>query len=317
MAFPASRSLRRCCMSAPTTPLAKTDFEGRFRFAGIHPGVELVAFKTAGQLVSRVVETSGPHLLSFPGGKSITGIVQDGEGNLLSNVKVRAFVRPVRGAALRMGHPLETVSDATGSYSINPVAPGTSVLLEVSLSGYRPVRATVLVEMSAPVASPLLIMKRGARLAGSIVSSDGSPLSGVLLTARQRDGILVQVSSSDDGRFEIRGIGEGEIQLTAQLSGFTNATVSVPGAGAPVEIRLLRARSIEGKIYSARTGLFAVAVQGNSRHRTPVQSDGSFFFSNISGRNVRILIESKDRNILASRRVDLDDPLAGLSISLP
>ncbi len=316
MAFPASRSLRRCCMQAPSTPMTKTDLEGWFRFENIHPGVELIAFKSAGTLVSRVVDTPGPHFLSFPQGKLIEGIVRDEEGNLLPDVHLRAHVRPNLAAALQMGRPPETASDATGSFVIGPIAPGTSVLVEASLSGYRPVRTTVLVDGTSPVLFTPLVMKRGERLTGSIVAADGSPLSGVVLTARQRNGASFQVRSSEDGTFEISGIGHGEIQLSARLSGFADSTFSVPGTEAPVEIELRKSRSLGGRVSSSRTGLYAVAVEGNSRYRTPVQPDGSFHFVGLSAGHVRILIESEDRNILTSRQVLLDENPALLTISL-
>ncbi len=317
LAFPATRSLRRCCMQAPSTPLTKTDPDGWFRFSNLHPGVELIAFKSVEMLVSRVVDTSGPHILTFPQGKFLEGIVQDEEGNPVKNALLRAYVRPDRAASLKMGQPVENKSDSNGSFRIGPVAPGTSVLLEATRPGYQVVRATVRVEASAAVSRSILTLKNGERLTGSIVSSDGTPLPGVLLTARQRDGVSLQVRSSADGIFEISGIGQGEVQLSAQLPGFAESTLSVPGTGNRVKIELRKIRSLQGKIASPRTGLYAVVVEGNSRYRTPVQSDGTFHFAHLSSGHVRILIESEDRNILASRRVVLDGTPANLSISLP
>ena len=124
------------------------------------------------------------------------------------------------------------------------------------------------------------------------------------------------VRSSEDGTFEFSGIGHGEIQLSARLSGFADSTFSVPGTEAPVEIELRKSRSLGGRVSSSRTGLYAVAVEGNSRYRTPVQPDGSFHFVGLSAGHVRILIESEDRNILTSRQVLLDENPALLTISL-
>jgi hypothetical protein len=303
-------------MQAPSTPETKTDSEGWFRFENLHPAVELIAFKGTGALISRVVDNAGPHYLSFLPGKTLEGVVQDEEGNALSNVQLNAFVRPNRAAALQMGSPVQGVSHSDGNFSIGPIAPGTSILLEASLSGFRPVRKTVLVEETNVVDFTTLVMKKGESLSGSIVSIDGKPLSNVLLIARQRDGISMETYSSSNGVFEIDGLGRGEIQLSAQLPGYMNRSLSLSETKSGVQLQLKKAHTVDGRITPVQTGLYAVVVEGNSRFRTPIAADGTFHLSRISTGEVKIFIESQDRNILASRQVRLDETLASLSISL-
>ncbi len=316
LAFPATRSLRRCCMSAPTTPMTKSGQDGWFSFLDLHPGVELVAFKGVGALVSRVVETSGPHILTFTQGKFIEGVVQDSEGNLVSNATLRTYVRPNRAAALQMGSAVESVSKNDGSFKIGPIAPGTSVLLEGTASGYCSVRKTVTIEEGSPLEQLSLILEKGTSLLGSIATANGTPLSNVLLTARQRNGVSIEVRSSSKGDFEITGLKEGEIQVVAQLPGFVSSTVSVFGTDSTLQIELRETKSINGHLSPTQTGLYAVVVHGNTRYRTPIAPDGSFHLSNLSSGSIKILIESEDRNILSSRQIELEDKVTDLSITL-
>jgi len=316
LAFPATRSLRRCCMSAPTTPMTKSDNNGDFSFSDIHPGVELVAFKGASSLISRVVETAGPHILTFPQGKFLVGVAHDSEGNLVTNATFRTYVRPNRAAALQMGSAVESHSKKDGSFKIGPIAPGTSVLLEGTASGYCSVRTTVTIEEGAPLDPLSLLFERGKRLIGSIATSDGTPLPNVQLTARQKNGVLVEVQSSSTGEFEISGLKEGETQIVAKLPGFVSTSVSVFGTEGSLQIELHKAQSIDGHIIPAQTGLYAVVVNGGSRYRTPIAPDGSFHLSDLSGGSIKILIESEDRNILSSRQIDLHKNLTNLSITV-
>ncbi len=316
LAFPATRSLRRCCMSAPNTPMTKSDKDGWFSFKDLHPGVELVAFKGVRALVSRVVETAGPHILTFSLGKYMEGTIRDTEGALLPNAKLKAYVRPNRAAAIQMGNTVISVSGNDGSFRIGPIAPGTSVLLEGSASGYCPVRTTVTIKEGVPVEHLSLIMEKGKRLAGSIATANGTPLANVHLTARQRNGVQIEVRSTSEGDFEITGLQEGEIQIVAKLPGFVSSTVSVFEPQNSLQIELRESQSITGKIIPAQTGLYAVVVDGDSRYRTPIAPDGSFRLSDLSSGSIKILIESEDRNILSSRQIDLHKNLTNLSITL-
>ena len=177
-------------------------------------------------------------------------------------------------------------------------------------------RSTVLVTDGTAPAFQQIILQKGDHLTGSIASANGTPLSNVLLTAHQKDGVSIQVRSSKEGTFEISGLAQGEVQIVAQLPGFISSSVSVFDTSDTVQIELRKSQSLDGRISPAQSGLYAVVVDGYSRFRTPVAPDGTFHLPTLSSGHVKILIESEDRNILTSRQVELNETLTNVSISL-
>jgi protocatechuate 3,4-dioxygenase beta subunit len=119
------------------------------------------------------------------------------------------------------------------------------------------------------------VLPRGLELAGRVVDAAGRPIKGarVLRGSDQFGGDVPRAGTDADGRFRFAHVPAGETVLTVQALGYAPALRKVvlsPGL-APVEFRLEKGRTIQGRVVDAKGEPLAgatVAVDGWRGHRT-------------------------------------------------
>lgn len=229
------------------TQVAGTD--GAFAFTGLPAGRYVLRVARSGYLTSefgafRPGEQGTPVVvgdrqvvaqvvvpLSRPA--VISGLIRTEGGEPASNVRVIArSAAPPRPTGRTQTY--EAVADSSGTYRISGVPPGEYVIsAALSLPGGR----------SAPVFFPgttdpvhagkvsvtagdehgsidFMLARAGtARITGTVLGPDGSPVGPVLVSVETTLDVIQQVRSGRDGTFAITGLHAGSYRLTATQTG--------------------------------------------------------------------------------------------------
>jgi protocatechuate 3,4-dioxygenase beta subunit len=160
---------------------------------------------------------------SVSDGLAIRGTVVDDSGAPIRDATVSAelFGGDPRGRQGRRDWNTETMSEATkqdGAFTIVALAPGKYRL--------RP-RAPDRPELTSPVEVSLgpgdltgvkLVMSGGGSIDGIVTDEDGTPVSGVEVSARGKVYSWNNATTRDDGTFEKNGLTPGDYRVTASRS---------------------------------------------------------------------------------------------------
>ncbi len=105
-------------------------------------------------------------------------------------------------------------------------------------------------------------------ISGIVVGPDDRPVSGANLTIDDAGDGSVTASTGDDGRFLVRGLRPGEVQLVALGGAAPHASSAVVGTtlaeGAetgPIILRLIETRSVEGMVLAGGAPVAGAAVE--------------------------------------------------------
>ncbi|MEO6475080.1 carboxypeptidase regulatory-like domain-containing protein [Luteolibacter sp.] len=201
-------------MSAPQT--VTTDKEGRFSFncpVGTE-NAELLA------VLGDMVSASGVKYplsqdarleLKTNGFATASGRVVDQDGSPLEGVLIRCFGRKLQGA------PSKFRTDVDGRYNATQLEPGKLVGFQASKDGYGEDRAQADLEAGkAATVETIILPKAISSVAGIVLDFKGNPIPSAKVGASgylQPDG--AEVSTDKDGKFELHGLVEGWLNVTA------------------------------------------------------------------------------------------------------
>ena len=105
-------------------------------------------------------------------------------------------------------------------------------------------------------------------VSGVVVGPDNRPASHASLSIDDSQGGSLTSSAGDDGRFRIRGLPPGEIQIVASGGAAPQASSALVGATledgrvtGPIVLRLVEARSIEGRVLAGGAPVAGAAIE--------------------------------------------------------
>lgn len=213
--------------SAPAS--ARTDAQGRFRLTDVEAGFWiLVASRTGAAPAFAEVKAGATGIrLRLQAGGHLKGRVRDRR----TGAPVTLFTVLVDASELRSA----SVVDPAGRYEIDGLAVGPAVVSVVA-PGYAPsseVRFTV-PELGATPATVDFDLAAGGRLAGVVVErGSGHPIAGAAVEVEGMSaslGVPVRNETVADaeGRFELGGLGETAVSISASAPDHHARVVAVP-----------------------------------------------------------------------------------------
>jgi len=238
------------------------------------------------------------HLLGADGGRSSLALPEEpaphgagaGEGDLVLRLDPpHRFTGRVldRATGRALPHALVwpaydpgrfTWSDRIGSYSLPASSAGRS---RVSALAPGRLQDDVVVDGAAPEGHevPTMALAADAELTGRVVAADGTPLTGAIVQAAQRDGTVLGLALSEaGGRFSVHGLPPGRVvDVAAGLWGYVSAERQGVGTSTrDVKLVLPRRRMGFGRVLdsgekplaealvTARAGARANAAPGDA-----------------------------------------------------
>jgi len=222
--------------------------EGALRVAAPGHLPEQIAWDTP------ITGTEGPTFVLQPVG-TITGLIMDREGRPLPGAEIRTrFDR--RSLGPRQINPPYwqrqsggvARSRKDGRFRLGNLIPGLAYELRVELDGFSPERVSISVPRPGePGRDMRIALDRGIRAGGLVLDPQERPVAGasVTLTESKPPDVLDQIRRLEDppptlgtttdsaGRFEIKALPAGELDLEVEAQGF--ASVTVPRIELPAE----------------------------------------------------------------------------------
>ena len=310
--------------------LARSGRDGRYALAGLPPRSYRLRVDDEGYVPwSRQVAVAPGQGESqdvpLVRGARLTGRVVDEAGTPVENATVqvvgaggnrlRALVR-----RMRAGGPVETVRTARdGTFEANRLRPGGSQQVVVRHEDFED-RTLGGIDLSpgATTSGVRVVLRRGLELKGLVKDEEGRPLGGVEVELRRPlrfrgrgggmavtmlgPGSLPARETSADGRFEFRGLEEGDYTLTARRPGYGRVTVDPVRLGEgedlePLELILAPGAAISGFLRDgsgagapgwsvaarvAGEGGGPAAGLGALRTEEPSGPDGAFLIEDLS-----------------------------------
>jgi RNA polymerase sigma factor (sigma-70 family) len=203
------------------------DEDGRFVIADL-PAFEFRPFVRHGALVTGArtllsLRAGGEERIQLPleRGATVRGRIRDPAGRPIAGAGVgvtEARRGGIDGAAV--GTLVEMSADGNGRFVLEGIPPGP-VDFHPAAMGYSPEDRTV--DLGAqPVAEVELVLRPSIGVSGVVHRSDGSPAVNAEVRAKSRPangrGGRASFGSADSaGRFEVRGLAQGDVTLTAWL----------------------------------------------------------------------------------------------------
>jgi protocatechuate 3,4-dioxygenase beta subunit/5-hydroxyisourate hydrolase-like protein (transthyretin family) len=249
---------------------AYTGFDGTFEIAGVGDGVYMIsAYHPEGKIESREVRAGaeGVKLVIEPA-FAISGVVVTEAGSPVAYAQVSVIVPKERGEQPQMGQ-----TQANGRFRIGQLALG-SYAVEASpnpqqYGGMRGFEKKRVEAVAAGTEDLVIVVSEGKGLRGRVEDEAGKPVPGAGVIAmpleakpqqRPQAGQPYQsvemqsapsATTNGKGEFEIKGVGDGEVEVIAIADGYTPTSQRGVGGGAPVNIRLSGGEVIEGRLLKA------------------------------------------------------------------
>ncbi len=144
-----------------------------------------------------------------------------------------------------------------------------------------------------------VVVKRGVKVRGKVVDSEGKPVAQAEVEARAPLTPLEQVSSEDDGTFELTFDEPGLQQLTAFSNAVGRTTVRVTAPADGVVIRLEARARVTVLVHEGRAAIVAATVTvTNSADRTALNSetgpDGVATISGLESGSYQVAVQAED-----------------------
>jgi hypothetical protein len=295
---------------------ARSEADGSFVLAGVTPTVVIVTAEAAGfGPQEKTAEPDGEplELVLLPAG-SMRGLIVDDRSRPVESFRVTA--QSARGGSLGVYMPL-TVEDSSGDgrFTLPDVPPGAYSL---SISAPDLVSTDVpdvKVAEGQAVDVGTVRMSTGGIVRGSVVDEQGAAVAGASVSAApsrramnaRRGGFQATEPTESDGSgaFELRALGEGELEVKANHPSFVGAapvTVRVDARRPATDVRLVLTRggriegSVRGRDGSPRAGQ-SVQASSPSLDRyfqglTTTAADGSFVIEHVPAGPIGILVSS-------------------------
>lgn len=201
-------------------------------------------------------------------GASVRGVVVDLKGNPVEGAEVRAkgADREELPIFSRDPGPVDAVSAADGTFTVDDRSPGESLDLSVSCPGYGTASVP---GVAVPAESPVrIVLSANARVSGRVADPQGKPVPRAFVfliekTARSFNGRSVLTSAGrfhdgvtdDDGGFAIADVSPGPIELSVQAPRYQEAELKglevKPGQDLTgLDVMLPPGAAVEGKVLS-------------------------------------------------------------------
>jgi Carboxypeptidase regulatory-like domain len=253
--------------------------------------------------------------LRLTAGGRVLGTVRRPDGALAGGVVVRA------------GRHRATTTNQ-GRYEMGPLPAGDYTVEAVTSSEqpFVPPSASRQVHLDGGETKEgvdLVVEERRGRLQGTVVSAARAPLEGAVVSVfRVFQGVVFgghlegTATTSGDGSFDLGGLPEGPVQVTASLPGYGTATVRA-STGRPVTLRLGQGLTLRGHVEDrsgTRMSSYVVALRGvvvemdpyeaasRSNTREPISrlrvesASGEFKFEDLSAGTYEVLVTTYTRS---------------------
>jgi protocatechuate 3,4-dioxygenase beta subunit len=249
---------------------AYTGFDGSFEIAGVGDGVYMLhAYHPEGKVEPREARAGdeGVKLVIEPA-FAIAGVVVTESGGPVANAQVSVIVPKERGEQPQMGQTqangrFRIGQLAAGSYPVE-VTPGNQQYWGSARLGFEKKRVE---GVEAGTEDLVIVVPEGKGLRGKVEDEAGKPVPGAGVIAmplqsrpqqHQQAGQRYQpeqgapsATTNGRGEFEIKGVGDGEVEVIAIADGYTPSAQRAVAGGAPVNLRLSSGEVIEGRLLKS------------------------------------------------------------------
>jgi hypothetical protein len=157
-----------------------------------------------------------------------------------------------------------TVDEATGAFVVEDVPEGT-VKLTASAEGYA--NATVddlTIVADAEAVEVEVALRADLPVAGQVTNENGAPVPAHLTGSAKEGSATASATADAEGRYEMRGLPAGEVELRAQARGYVPETRTADTRlGGRVDVVLKRGLALRGEVVGgdgapvANAGVFA------------------------------------------------------------
>jgi protocatechuate 3,4-dioxygenase beta subunit len=249
---------------------AYTGYDGSFEISGLADGVYVLsAYHAEGKVESVEVRAGaeGVKLVIEPA-LAIAGVVVTESGSPVASAQVTVLVPQERGEQRMSG-----TTQSNGRFRIGQLAAG-SYPVEVSPNSqqyYGGVRLSFEKQRVEGVAAGTedlkIVVSEGKGLRGKVEDPTGQPVPGAGVIAmpleapkpQRQQGQPYQWQQANPpsamtngrGEFEIKGVGDGEVEVLALAQGFLPGSQRAVAGGAPITLRLGQGETLEGRVLTA------------------------------------------------------------------
>ena len=312
---------------------ARSEGDGSFVLAGVEPAVSSVTVEAPGFAVQEKAAEPGGEPLEFvlePAG-TIQGFVVDEQSRPVESYRVAARTARTDGMRFRMPPMTEVVSE-DGRFTLSNVAAGTYVVSVTAPELASASVGDVKVAEGQVVDVGTVKLTAGGLVRGTVVDATGAGVGGASVSiippaqSFATTGMPTPATSESSGAFELRGVGEGAVDVTATHPNFASAepvTVQVQARKPVTDVRLVLSMGgrIEGSVRkrdgSGRAGLMVSSnVIGPTRTAfgagasATTGSDGSFVLEHVPAGRVNLMVFSRMGGPMSAgsrRTVDVRD----------
>ena len=228
---------------------AESDADGVFVVGDLNPGLYslFVQHPGLGTLGTRMVEAPARDVVfTLPPAGAVRGRAVDA----VTREELRRFTVGVAPADDdRSWQRQGTVDEATGAFVVEDVPEGT-VKLTASAEGYANTTVDDLtIVADAEAAEVEVALRADTPVTGQVTNESGAPVP-AHLTGSARDGSASASATADaEGRYELRGLPAGEVELRAQARGYAPETRTADTRlGGRVDVVLKRGLALRGEV---------------------------------------------------------------------
>jgi protocatechuate 3,4-dioxygenase beta subunit len=253
---PKAEVLLQADPTAGPRPLGASDEEGRFRFAGIQPGVVELAVQAPGYPLARLQG------LRIPEESDVEGLeITLHQGSVLEAQALDSRRQPVAGAWVTAlvdnsgtwgpWVPTRCQTDDAGRCRLEGLDLG---LYNVFAQSEQHGQAHASVEIAPGLNQRDLVFSAGVTVSGRVSDETGAPVAGAGLSLNPiGSGESFAAASLEDGSFQFSAVGDGTYRLSGAAPGFAEAAApgEVQAAGQEVRgltLRLSRGATLTGKV---------------------------------------------------------------------
>jgi protocatechuate 3,4-dioxygenase beta subunit len=217
---------------------------------------------------------AAPVLLTLTPAAAISGLVVDAAGQPVATAQVGLDSRLppyVDGGTIRTG--------PDGRFRLTGLHPDSAYGLVAAREGRAVTKATVRTAPAGRSTPPVrIVMAPGTTLSGRVAGEDGQPVAGakLVLMNLQAIGKVAQATSDEEGRFELRHLSAGKLDLLAEHPRHARAHlagIEITAGGTAVDLGTVTmpdGTAIEGRVTDSRgTPIAGAEVQAAPESRDP------------------------------------------------
>lgn len=313
--------------SGRSNAYARTGNDGRYTLSELPKGEIQVQFQH---------ETHVPQNQTFQSGVNNANVTMPRMGSVSGEVVDASSGTPVKGFALKIvpGNraPVRQVTDFKlfhddgGEFTLQGTYPNMENTLMARAEGYAETSVPIQGALSGQTVSGITVrLQDEAKVTGIVVDDSGSPVSAAWIyrgsvpqNEWERDREKIE-TTGPDGRFEVGGLGTGDMTFSAFKNGFAPATVSlyVGGTNNEIEFVLSEGATVEGMVTLQGRPMtegqvygYIFIPEGNRRSqfefRANLDSEGRYHASGLPDGNGSVSASIRDNGEQRSKRVDIE-----------